>query len=64
MTTIIEGRIIGTRAEVAKLVHRHPDQVRRRCTPFAIDPETGATYYDADAVTEAFRAVPRRVKLT
>jgi hypothetical protein len=52
--------LLGTRKAAALLVHRHPDQVRRRCQPVACDAETRALLYDLDAVHAAFRGVSRR----
>ena len=63
MIAMHDGRLIGTRLDAAALVNRHPDQIRRRCTPIGTDPD-GRAIYDLDAVHEAFRHTPRRVKLT
>lgn len=63
MTAIIDGRLVGTRREAAHLLHRHPDQIRRRCTPIGVD-TTGRALYDLDDAEDAFADVPRRARLT
>lgn len=64
MTTAIERRITVDQHAAAVYVRRHPAQIRRRCTPIGTDPATGAALYDLDTVVDAFRNVPRRVRLT
>lgn len=56
--------LLGTRQTAAVLVHRHPDQVRRRCHPVACDALSRLPLYDLDQVAAAFRAVPRRARDT
>lgn len=52
--------LLATRHASAVLIHRHPDQVRRRCQPVACDAVSRALLYDLAAVEEAFRSTPRR----
>lgn len=58
---LVSGRLLGTRRAAGMLVHRHADQIRRRCQPVACDLASRAVLYDLDEVDAMFRAVPRRV---
>jgi hypothetical protein len=62
-TALIDGRCVGTRLAAAKLMHRHPDLIRRRCQPVAFDTE-GRALYDLDEVQAVFSKVKRRERLT
>lgn len=58
---LIGELLLGTRHAASVLVHRHVDQVRRRCQPVACDVRTKAALYDLDDVAAQFADVPRRV---
>lgn len=60
---VVDGTLLMPRWLAAKLVGRHPDQIRRRCKPVDRDPVTKALLYDFDAVEDAFRDTPRRCEV-
>lgn len=51
------------RYAAALYVRRHPDLIRRRCTPIATDAQ-GRALYDLEQVEAAFSKVKRRERLT
>ena len=47
--------LIGSRQAVGALLERHPDQIKRWCTPIACDIRTKAPMYDVDEAAKVLR---------
>ena len=54
------GRLLATRDAAAKLIERHPVQLRVKVNPVACDVRSKLPLYDVDEASEAFRNTPRR----